>query len=133
MLRVLIAEDEWLVSFTLRHHLERCGYEVVGIAADGDEAVALCQAKRPDIVLMDIRMPLTNGIEATQRIMERAPTCVVMLTGDDQEACLELAEEKGAMAYLVKPVISEQLLPTMSAALKRFAEASSPRSAAAQF
>jgi AmiR/NasT family two-component response regulator len=81
---------------------------------------------------MDIRMPRTNGIEATERIMERAPTCIVILTGDDQKACVEQAAGKGAMAYLLKPIACEQLLPTMSAALKRFAEGSWSRSLAAQ-
>jgi two-component system, response regulator PdtaR len=122
MLRVMIAEDEPLLAFALRGALERQQCEIVGIAANGAEAVALCRQCAPDVVLMDIRMPEMSGIEATRKIMQENPVCIVMLTASEKSPHLQEAEAAGAMAYLMKPVGSEQILPTVEKALKRFAE-----------
>jgi AmiR/NasT family two-component response regulator len=121
MLRVLIAEDEPLLAFALRGALEKRHCEVVGVAANGAEAVALCRQLHPDVVLMDIRMPEMTGIEATRKIMQEAPTCIVVLTASDKAPHLKQAEEAGAMAYLLKPVSSDQILPTIEKARIRFA------------
>lgn len=121
-LRVLIAEDEWLVAFTLREQLEQRGCEVVGIAKTGQEAVEQCLAAHPDVVLMDIRMPVLDGLEATKRVMQEQPTCVVMLTAGGRPADVAKAEEAGAMAYLVKPVSGDQILPAIEMARRRFRE-----------
>ena len=120
MLRVLIAEDEQLILFTLRGQLEERGCEVVGIAKNGKDAIALCRSEQPEVVLMDIHMPEMDGIEATRQIMQEHPTCVVMLTAHGSPSHVEKAEEAGAMAYLVKPVSGEQLLPALEMAQKRF-------------
>jgi len=120
MLRVLIAEDEQLIIFTLRGQLEERGCEVVGIAKNGKDAIALCRSEQPEVVLMDIHMPEMDGIEATRQIMQEHPTCVVMLTAHGSPSHVEKAEAAGAMAYLVKPVSGEQLLPALEMAQKRF-------------
>jgi len=121
MLRVLIAEDEPLLAFALRGALEKRHCEVVGIATNGAEAVTLCRELNPDVVLMDIRMPEMTGIEATDKIMREHPVCVVMLTASDKSPHLKKAEAAGAMAYLVKPVSSDQIFPTIEKARQRFA------------
>lgn len=121
-LRVLIAEDEWLVAFTLRRQLEERGCEVIGIAATGDEAIELCRSGHPEAVLMDIRMPGTDGLEATRRIMQDCPTCIVMLTAAGEHEQVAMAQEAGAMAYIVKPVSGEQVLPAVELALQRYKE-----------
>ena len=120
MLRVLIAEDEQLIIFTLRGQLEERGCEVVGIAKNGKDAIALCRSEQPEVVLMDIQMPEMDGIEATRQIMQEHPTCVVMLTAHGSPSYVEKAEAAGAMAYLVKPVSGEQLLPALEMAQRRF-------------
>jgi response regulator NasT len=122
MLRVLIAEDERLLAFALRGQLEARECEVVGIASTGTEAVELCCSSRPDVVIMDIRMPEAGGIEATRRIMQQCPTCVVMLTAFGQSDQVSAAEEAGAMAYLVKPVNADQLIPAVTLARRNFGE-----------
>jgi two-component system, response regulator PdtaR len=121
MLRVLIAEDEPLLVFSLRRQLEARGCEIVGVAENGEAAVALCLSERPEVVLMDIMMPgVINGLEATRRIMEQSPTCVVMLTANDRDDQVAEAGAAGATAYLVKPVNVNQILPAIELARRRF-------------
>lgn len=122
MPRVLIAEDDSLLAFTLKEQLEGRGCEVVGVVADGAKAVEESRSERPDVVLMDIRMPVMDGVQATRKIMEENPTCVVMLTGFGHPTDVAQAEEAGAMAYLVKPVGGDQILPAVELARKRFKE-----------
>jgi AmiR/NasT family two-component response regulator len=122
MVRVLIADDEHMLALALRTQLELRNCQVVGIAGDGKEAVELCGLERPDVVLMDIRMPGTDGVEATRVIMGKHPTCVVMLTGAGQPGEVAASEEAGAMAYLVKPVNADQILPAIEVARRRFSE-----------
>ncbi len=118
--RVIIAEDNWLTPTVLRTELEAHGYEVVGIARTGTEAVELCRHHTPDVVLMDIRMPEMSGIEATRVLMEECPTCVIMVTGD--ASFTVTAEEVGAMDYLVKPFMPDEIITVVDAAQKRFAQ-----------
>jgi response regulator NasT len=119
-MRVLIAEDEWLIAFALRRQLEREGWVVVGVARDGEEAVDLCCRQRPDLVLMDVRMPKRDGIEATRRIMAECPACVVMLTARTEADQVALSEDAGAMGHLVKPVSTEALLRAIGEARARY-------------
>ncbi len=109
MPRVLVVEDEMLLALTLRQQLEHRGYEVVAIAHNGAMAVALCRETQPDAILMDIRMPVMDGLEATRRIMEECPTCVVMLTALDSPDTLARAEEAGAVACIMKPASIDEI------------------------
>jgi DNA-binding NarL/FixJ family response regulator len=102
MVRVLIAEDEPLLAVALKAQLRARGFQVVGIAKDGQEAVVLCRELNPDAVLMDIRMPVMDGIEATRRIMEACPARVVILSAWAEREALAQAEEAVARAYLMK-------------------------------
>jgi response regulator NasT len=120
--RVLICEDESLTALRLQEELTHLGYSVVGEAADGYDAVHLAQTLRPDVILMDVKMPKMDGIAATRRIMATAPTAIVMLTAYSQRTLIDDAVEAGAAGYLVKPVSRDQLLPALTLAARRFAE-----------
>jgi two-component system, response regulator PdtaR len=120
MQRVLIAEDEQTLAFLLQRRLESKGYQVVGTAENGRDAVKLCRKQQPDVVLMDVDMPYMNGIEATRRIMRQRPTCVVVVSGSGQHDAATLARDAGAMAYLTKPVEDTQLFTTIQEARKEF-------------
>jgi response regulator NasT len=122
MLRVLIAEDELIIAYVMRSQLQQRGIEVVGLAATGSLAVELCRQSRPDVVLMDVRMPQTDGIEATRRIMERCPTCVIMVTAYADELTVAKAEAAGAMGFLSKPIQAAGVLEALPKARARFAE-----------
>jgi len=101
--RVLVAEDDFLVHQMVAGQLRREGYEVVGAALDGQEAVRMTEALAPDVVLMDVRMPQMDGLEAAQAIAAKCPTPVVLLTAYDAPELVERAAEVGVDAYLVKP------------------------------
>lgn len=118
--RVIIAEDELVIAMSLRSELMKEGYEVVAIATTGTQALDLCFQHHPDVVLMDIRMPDMDGLEATSRIMNACPACVIIVTGKaDTE---EEAKRAGAMGYLVKPVTGDELFSVIEAARERFAQ-----------
>ena len=119
---VLICEDEALTVMRLRRTLTRQGFNPVGSASTGPEAVRLAQSLRPDVILMDVQMPGLDGIEAVARIMRTAPTVVVMLTAHGDEETVQRALAAGASGYLVKPLRDDQLGPTLSVARKRFTE-----------
>ncbi len=121
-LRILICEDEGLTALRMRKELSSFGYNIVGEAKDGRESVSLAKRLRPDVILMDIKLPKLSGIDATKRIMEDNPTAIIMLTAYSNDNFIEEAIAAGASAYLVKPVDSEQLLPTIELAASRFAE-----------
>jgi response regulator NasT len=104
----------------LRRALLRAGYEVVGEAADGEEAIRLAGDLDPDVIIMDLNMPRVSGIEATRRIVEKRPVPIVVLTAYSDERSVDAAMEAGACAYLVKPVSGDQLIPAVRAALARF-------------
>jgi len=126
-LRVLICEDEGLRRLRLRKMLRGLGYDVIGEAINGEDAVQLASALRPDLILMDVNMPHLSGIEATRRIMHHAPTAIVMITAYSDPEQVHSALEAGASGYLVKPVRDEQLQPAISVALAGFAQVQNAR------
>ena len=120
--RVVIAEDEALIRLDLAEMLAEEGYDVVGQAGDGEAAVDLAERHRPDLVVLDVKMPRLDGITAAQRIAERRIAPVVILTAFSQRDLVQRASEAGAMAYLVKPFGKSDLLPAVEMAVSRFAE-----------
>ncbi len=122
MRRVVIAEDEALIRLDLKEMLEEEGFLVVGEARDGAQAVALVEEHRPDLVVMDVKMPRLDGITAAERIAAARIAPVVMLTAFSQRELVERARAAGAMAYVVKPFSRTDLLPAVELALGRFEE-----------
>lgn len=120
--RVLVAEDEALIRLDLAEMLREEGYEVVGEAGDGQEAVELAERLRPDLVIMDVKMPRRDGIDAAREIAAKRIAPVVVLTAFSQRDLVEQARDAGAMAYLVKPFSVTDLIPAIEVALRRFAE-----------
>jgi response regulator NasT len=120
--RVLVAEDEGLIRLDLKEMLEEEGYEVVGEAGDGEQAVKLAEQLRPDIVILDVKMPVLDGVSAAERIVQARIAPVVMLTAFSQRDLVERAAESGAMAYLVKPFAKSDLVPALEVALSRHAQ-----------
>lgn len=120
--RVLIAEDEALIRLDLKEMLEEEGYEVCGEAGDGETAVRMAAELRPDLVILDVKMPVLDGISAAERIAGDRVAPVVILTAFSQRDLVERARDAGAMTYLVKPFQKRDLLPALEMALSRFAE-----------
>lgn len=120
--RVLIAEDEALIRLDLAEMLREEGYEVVGEAGDGQEAVELAEQLRPDLVIMDVKMPRRDGIDAAAEIAAKRIAPIVVLTAFSQRDLVEKARDAGAMAYLVKPFSITDLIPAIEVAVSRFAE-----------
>jgi two-component system, response regulator PdtaR len=120
--RVVIAEDEALIRLDLKEMLEEDGYVVAGEAADGEVAVRLATELRPDLVIMDVKMPGLDGISAAERISAERIAPVVILTAFSQRELVQRASEAGAMAYLVKPFTRADLVPAIEVAVSRFAE-----------
>ncbi|HSE54263.1 MAG TPA: response regulator [Nocardioidaceae bacterium] len=120
--RVVIAEDEALIRLDLAEMLGEEGYDVVGQAGDGQRAIELAEELRPDLVVLDVKMPKLDGISAAQRIAEQRIAPVVILTAFSQRDLVERAREAGAMAYLVKPFNKHDLVPAIEMAVSRFAE-----------
>ncbi len=119
-MRVLIADDEALIRMGLRTMLEDRGHKVVAAAVDGLSAVQLTRTEKPDVILMDIKMPGMDGIEAARRIMQERPTPIVMLTAYSQRELVREARDASVFGYLVKPVKEELLDATLDLALTRF-------------
>ncbi|PXY80343.1 response regulator [Bifidobacterium indicum] len=117
---VVVAEDEALIRLDTVEALEDAGYDVVGQAASGQEAIDLTRQLRPDVVVMDVKMPGTDGITAATEIAEENLAPVVMLTAFSQQNLVEKAADAGAMAYVVKPFAPEKLLPALEVAISRF-------------
>lgn len=124
-LRVVVAEDESLIRLDLVEMLREEGYEVVGEAADGQQAVDLAVELRPDLVIMDVKMPRRDGIDAASEIAEKRIAPVVILTAFSQRELVEKARDAGAMAYLVKPFSKADLMPAVELAASRYTEISS--------
>lgn len=120
--RVLIAEDEALIRLDLAEMLRDEGYHVVGEAADGQEAVELAEELRPDLVIMDVKMPRRDGIDAAAEIAAKRIAPVVVLTAFSQRELVEKARDAGAMAYLVKPFSVSDLIPAIELAVSRYTE-----------
>jgi AmiR/NasT family two-component response regulator len=120
--RVVIAEDEGLIRLDLKEMLEEDGYEVVGEAGDGETAVRLTVEHVPDLVILDVKMPILDGISAAERIAAERVAPVVILTAFSQRELVERAREAGAMAYLVKPFTKADLVPAIEMAVSRFQE-----------
>ncbi|MBX5488993.1 MAG: ANTAR domain-containing response regulator [Mycolicibacterium hassiacum] len=120
--RVLVAEDEALIRMDLAEMLREEGYEIVGEAGDGQEAVELAESLRPDLVIMDVKMPRRDGIDAAQEIASKRIAPIVILTAFSQRELVERARDAGAMAYLVKPFNINDLVPAIELAVSRFAE-----------
>jgi AmiR/NasT family two-component response regulator len=125
--RVLIAEDEALIRLDLSEMLAEEGFEVVGQAVDGEQAVALATELRPDLVIMDVKMPKKDGIDAAADIVGDQIAPVVILTAFSQRELIERARDAGAMAYLVKPFSKGDLLPAIELAVARYAETNALR------
>lgn len=121
-LRVLVAEDEALIRLDLVELLTDEGYHVVAEAGDGEEALALARKLNPDLVVMDVKMPKMDGISAAAIIAEERIAPVVMLTAFSQRELVERARDAGAMAYVVKPFDSSDVIPAIEIAVSRFAE-----------
>ena len=122
--RVVIAEDEALIRLDLKEMLQEEGYEVAGEAADGKKAVELASALKPDLVILDVKMPVLDGISAAEQIAAQQIAPVVILTAFSQRELVERARDAGAMAYLVKPFTKADLVPAIEIAVSRFQEIS---------
>jgi AmiR/NasT family two-component response regulator len=120
--RVVVAEDESLIRLDIVETLRDNGFEVVGEAGDGETAVALATELRPDLVIMDVKMPLLDGISAAERLTKNHIAPVVLLTAFSQKELVERATEAGALAYVVKPFTPNDLLPAIEIALARYAQ-----------
>ena len=119
-LRILIADDESIRLLSLRRQLAALGHVVVAEASTGDEAVALAASALPDLAILDIKMPVADGIEAAEKITQARPIPIILLTAYDEAQLVERAAEANISAYLMKPVAEEDLLPAITLALTRF-------------
>ena len=121
-IRIVIAEDEAIIRLDLRESLEAEGYIVVGETGRGDEAVELSRALKPDVVILDIKMPGLTGIEAAEIINNEKIAAVLLLTAFSQRDLIQDASQAGALAYLVKPFQRSELVPSIELAIGRFQE-----------
>ena len=120
MFRIVIADDEPIIKMDVREILELNGYNVVGEASDGVEAVEICRNTRPDLVLMDIKMPILDGLKAAEIIHEQQlARCVLMLTAYNEKSMLDQAKNADVMGYLIKPVDESSLIPAIEIALSK--------------
>ncbi|MDY5153072.1 response regulator NasT [Actinobaculum suis] len=122
--QILVVEDESLIRLDIVETLEDAGYEVIGEAGTGDDAITLAAELEPEVVVMDVKMPGKDGITAAKEIMENQNTAVVMLTAFSQRDLVERARDAGAMAYVVKPFTPADLIPAVEIALSRRREIS---------
>jgi AmiR/NasT family two-component response regulator len=118
--RVVVAEDESLIRLDIVEMLRDNGFDVVGEAGDGEKAVELATELRPDLVIMDVKMPKLDGISAAEQLSKNHVAPVVLLTAFSQKELVERASEAGAMAYVVKPFTPNDLLPAIEIALSRY-------------
>jgi len=115
--RILVAEDEALIRMDLVEMLQEAGYTVVAQAANGEEAIVLATEHRPDLAILDVKMPILDGISAAEKIISIAP--VLMLTAFSQRELVERARDAGVMAYVVKPFTIGDLVPAIEIAISR--------------
>lgn len=121
-LKILLADDEAILRLDLREMLTDAGHEIVGEAANGEDAVRLARELQPEFIIMDVKMPVMDGLTAAKIISNEGIAPVLLLTAYSQQDIVEKASEAGVIAYLVKPVREEQLFPAMEIAEKRFRE-----------
>ncbi len=121
-MRILVAEDETIIRLDLRKTLEDAGFDVCAEARNGEEAVALAASERPDLAILDVKMPKLDGIEAARRILGERPIPIVMLTAYGHDELVSRAVEAGVFGYLVKPFRDSDLLPAIRAARARHDE-----------
>ena len=119
---ILVADDEALIRMDLREMLEDAGHDVVAEAANGEQAVDLARKFLPEFIIMDVKMPIMDGLTAAKIINDEGIAPVLLLTAYSQQDIVDKAKEAGVVAYLVKPVREEQLFPAMEIAASRFAE-----------
>jgi two-component system, response regulator PdtaR len=120
--RIVIAEDETLIRLDLKEMLEEEGYTVVGEAGDGETAVRLVEELKPDLAILDVKMPILDGLSAAERIHEQHLAPVLMLTAFSQRELVDRARDAGAMAYIVKPFSKSDLVPAIEMAVSRYTE-----------
>lgn len=131
--RVVIADDDVITRLDIREALEFQGYEVVGEAADGIDAVELCSQLKPDVILLDVKMPVMDGLTAAKLIAgAQNEIAVIMLTAYNDRQFVDKAGEFGALGYLVKPIDEKSLTPTIEIALRRLREFNELKTAVAQ-
>jgi AmiR/NasT family two-component response regulator len=116
--RIVVAEDETLIRMDLVEMLTESGYEVVGQGANGEEAIELVNTHKPDLVILDVKMPVLDGISAAEKLINSCP--VLMLTAFSQKELVERARDTGVMAYVVKPFTINDLLPAIEISISRF-------------
>lgn len=122
--RAVVAEDEALIRMDVIETLREAGFDVVGEAGDGETAVALAVELKPDVVVMDVKMPIMDGITAAEKIAKEHAAPVVMLTAFSQTELVERASDAGAMAYVIKPFTPADLLPAVEIAISRYRQIS---------
>ncbi|PRY61519.1 response regulator receiver and ANTAR domain protein [Knoellia remsis] len=120
--RILVAEDEAIIRLDLAEMLGEAGYDVVGQASNGEQAVEMATALRPDLVIMDVKMPVLDGISAAEQIGKERICPVVMLTAFSQTELVERARDAGVMAYIVKPFTATDVVPAIDIAMSRWSE-----------
>jgi two-component system, response regulator PdtaR len=118
--RAVIVEDEGITQLQLRKILRSKGIQVVGTAANGKEAIEVVLRERPDLVLMDIKMPVMDGLEASRHILAKGRFCIVILTAFSEESFRQRADELGACGYVLKPISADTLMPELEAAYRKF-------------
>lgn len=119
-LRAIIAEDEQLTRTIIRARLEKLGHTVVAEAADGAQAIEMTRLHKPDVVIMDIKMPVMDGIEAARTILAEIPCAILFLSSFNEQELVQQASTTGALAYLMKPFRKEDLSPALEMAIARF-------------
>ena len=119
-LKAVIAEDEQLTRTIIRARLEKLGHTVVAEAGDGQQAIEAARLHRPDVIIMDIKMPVMDGIEAARSILADTPCAILFLSSFNEQELVEQASETGALAYLMKPFRKEDLAPALEMAVRRF-------------
>ena len=118
-IKVLVAEDDFLVAREIVQGLEAAGYQNIDVASNGEKAIEMARSLDPDVVLMDIKMPKMDGLEATHQIQKRCPTSVIILTAHETEEYIDMAGEIGASAYLTKPPNPSEIDRAMTIAMAR--------------
>ena len=121
-LRIVVAEDEAIIRLDLAEMLGEVGYQVVGQASNGEQAVALTREHHPDLVIMDVKMPVLDGISAAEQLGKERIAPVIMLTAFSQKELVERARDAGVMAYIVKPFTRDDLAPAIDIARSRWTE-----------